>query len=291
MKREGFEGQRSIVLPAFLLEQNLDHPLSRTLYISDIGYYPSALNHSRSRPEGSDQYILIYCTKGRGWVSAEGKRSPVCANQYFIIPKGIAHSYSSAENDPWSIYWIHYDGSYAEYFNGNPQQGWSVSPVTISSEEDRFRLFEEMILILEMGYSIENITYAGICLWHFLASFRFHDQFNQYRQTREMDMTESSIRFMKENLRVVLSLKQLANNTGYSISHYSLEFRKKTGHSPMEYLIHLKMQYACQLLAHTSLKVQEIGIGVGYHDPYYFSRIFRKIMGHSPRKYRERLTG
>ena len=56
--------------------------------------------------------------------------------------------------------------------------------------------------------------------------------------------------------------------------------------APVEYLIHLRIRQACRLLDTTGLTVREIGFRVGFEDPYYFSRMFRKLMGQSPRQYR-----
>src|SRR5678815_3197002 len=69
-KREGFKGQRAIVIPAKILAHHFDnHPIVKQLYVTDIGYYPNALYHYRKRIHGVNQYILIYCVKGSGSVS------------------------------------------------------------------------------------------------------------------------------------------------------------------------------------------------------------------------------
>ena len=60
----------------------------------------------------------------------------------------------------------------------------------------------------------------------------------------------------------------------------------KTGFSPIEYFNHLKVQKACQYLLFTDLRVKEIADKLGIEDPYYFSRMFSKLMGMSPGTYR-----
>jgi YesN/AraC family two-component response regulator len=55
----------------------------------------------------------------------------------------------------------------------------------------------------------------------------------------------------------------------------------------VDYFIHLKIQRACRLLDTTALPVGLVGARVGYEDPYYFSRIFRRVMGYPPRRYRQ----
>ena len=59
----------------------------------------------------------------------------------------------------------------------------------------------------------------------------------------------------------------------------------------MAYFIHLKIRKACELLDQTELTVQEIAVAIGYDDPYYFSRIFKKIQGVSPSAYRQSVKG
>ena len=62
--------------------------------------------------------------------------------------------------------------------------------------------------------------------------------------------------------------------------------KQKTGHSPLAYYNLLKIQEACNLLDNTPMKLNQICYKLGIDDPYYFSRLFTKIMGMSPRNYR-----
>lgn len=84
-----------------------------------------------------------------------------------------------------------------------------------------------------------------------------------------------------------LSLQDIADQIGYSPSHFSLLFKKKTGHSPLTYFNLLKIQQSCQLLDTTDMKINQICYKIGIEDTYYFSRLFSKIMGMSPREYRK----
>ena len=72
-----------------------------------------------------------------------------------------------------------------------------------------------------------------------------------------------------------------------SVTHYCAHFRKLTGFAPIDFLIRLRVRYACHLLDTTSLSVAQIAADTGYNDPYYFARCFRRVMGCSPRAYRK----
>ena len=70
-------------------------------------------------------------------------------------------------------------------------------------------------------------------------------------------------------------------------THYLVYlFKKETGASCREYVIQVRMRRACDLLKHTDYTVSEISRQVGYDDPYYFCRLFRKKTGMPPTQYR-----
>jgi AraC-like DNA-binding protein len=81
-------------------------------------------------------------------------------------------------------------------------------------------------------------------------------------------------------------VEEIAKEFHYSSSHYTALFKKKTGLSPIDYFIRMKIYYACQLLTQRELIIKEIADKIGYDDPYYFSRIFKKVTGKSPAQYK-----
>lgn len=98
---------------------------------------------------------------------------------------------------------------------------------------------------------------------------------------------ETVIQYMQDNLSTTLRLEDFANEAGMSVSPLSERFRTQTGQSPMAYFIHLRMRLACRLLDLSGKPVKTVALEIGYRDPYYFSRVFKKSMGISPDKYRD----
>jgi len=288
-KKEGFEGQRAIVLPRKIVsELCADHPVIKEAYVTDIGYYPKAKYHFRQRLHGIDQHILIYCMEGRGTAQIGKKKYPLTPDSFIIIPAGSPHSYSADEKDSWTIYWMHFKGLTAKAIVNNILQQFNGHLGTITFQQKRITLFEDMYASFERGYGNDNLCYANMCLWHFLSSFLYDDRFNRSEKKLSNDVVELSINYMQQNLSEMLTLANIAQSVNLSASHYSFIFRKKTGFSPVEYFNHLKIQKACQFLIFTDLRVKEIADKLGMDDPYYFSRMFNKLMGSSPVHYRSK---
>lgn len=287
-KREGFAGQRAIVLPKKIQEVCAYTPVINSTYITDIGFYPRAQYHYRERPGGISQNILIYCTEGKGWLQVPAGKFSVSPNEFLIIPADMPHKYGADENNPWTIYWAHFKGIQASYFASLLSKQYKTFVNYTVFLDERIRIFDSMYKNLESGYSLDNLLYTSATFAYFLMSLNFAEKFASAHHTIEKDAVDISIEFMQNNLVVPLTLEAMASSVNLSVSHYSNIFRKKTGYSPVVYFNHLKIQHACQYLQFTTLRINEIASKLGIEDPYYFSRMFTKIMGISPLEYRNK---
>lgn len=291
-KKDGFEGQKAVVIPRKILREQCASPhFLHNLYISDIGFYPKARGHYRERPHGCDQHILIHVLSGKGHVRIGKEDYDLHTGDFIFLPAKTAHSYEADEKNPWSIYWVHFSGTAAQNIMEMMQLYQKSYKGTVESDNRRESLFDELYLNLERGYSLENLSYVSMGLYHFLSSFIFHAHFNTVEISNRKDAVNIAISFMQANLQKPLSLDGISKQINLSSSHFSYLFRQRTGFAPMEYFNHLKMQKACQYLLFTDMRIKEISNLVGFEDPFYFSRLFSKLMGLSPLEYRtKRLT-
>ena len=286
-----FSGQRIVVLHPAQRARAARLDLLRSFHPTDIGYYPAAAGHLRERPDGSPQTIFIRCAAGAGWCQTGGSRYEARANDLLIIPVGQPHSYGASETDPWTIEWFHAAGKgIAEYLG---KMGFHRrSPVLrLRPEAWDSPLFDEALSTLEAGFTDLHLIQASKALEHLLARLviRLHKQ--PTFEASFMAKMEEAVSFLRSHFDQPLTAPGLASRFGFSTSHFTSLFLQHTGHSPIDYLIRVRISRACSLLDMTSLSIQEIAARTGYGDPYYFSRIFKKVTGLSPKSYRSSSKG
>jgi len=280
--KEGFLGQNMVVLSSDQKEKIHTHPFVHHLFPDAIGYFPNAKYHSRSRKNGTKEYIFLYCLEGEGWIKMNGKTLRLTPNTAFIIPENTGHKYGSSLKEAWSIYWIHFSGDYAATFYKR-FSALADEAVKIAFDENRITQLNEIIQLLESDFSDEKMELTHFRLTTFLSSLCY---VNTLENTIE-DKISLSVSFMKTHLNESLTIEILAHQACYSISRYSELFKQKTGYSPIQFFIRLKIQKSCEYLNFTNLNIKEICKEVGFDDPYYFSRMFKKQIGISPMQYKK----
>ena len=286
-KKEGFQGQKAIVIPRkILVNQCAKNPIIHSLYLTDIGYYPKAKYHYRERSNGADQHILIYCFEGSGKANINKEIYDITPGDFFFVPIKTAHFYYADEDNPWTIYWIHFKGSTADAIISSLKKQHNGYKGYIQYSEKSIAFFKEIYMQMERGYSSDNLTYANMCLWHYLTTFLYNDRSLPEGEISNKDEIDRAIDFLSERIDQTLTLEEIAASVNLSVSHFSYLFKKKTGFSVIEYFNHLKVQKACQYILFTNMRIGEIALEIGIGDQYYFSRMFTKIMGVSPNEYR-----
>lgn len=94
------------------------------------------------------------------------------------------------------------------------------------------------------------------------------------------------LEYFDNNYMKNISLDDMSKNMYISSVYISKVFKEKTGESPINYLINLRLEKAKDLLISTESPVKTIAQAVGYSDAYYFSKLFKKYYGNSPCKFR-----
>lgn len=282
-KRDGFNGERLIVIPTELFAPHADHPLIGRLYPTDAGFFPHAEGHYRKRARGCDEYILLYCMDGSGYIVLPSSTVTLQQGQALCIPRKMVHTYYADHENPWSLLWVHFKGSDSHYY---PLHELSVIHLSQPKEQKRLlTLFDLLFTALEGVFTTGNLIHISQLLCALLSEVYFKEK--SHTEDVRNHYFSKAVRFMHEHVNEELLLEDVAQHLMISKSYLHVLFRHYANRAPMEYFQELKIDMACQYLRMTDLRIEEVALQVGFSDTAYFSRRFKKIKQISPSSYRK----
>ena len=100
-------------------------------------------------------------------------------------------------------------------------------------------------------------------------------------------LIERAKKYINTHFKNDISLDEISREIDISPYYFSKLFKEETGENFIEYLTTTRMEYAKSLILKSNLNMKEICAEVGYQDPNYFSRIFKKTVGVTPTEYKE----
>lgn len=286
-KSDGFKNQRHITFPIKNFPAYLTDPMVKGSYVTEIGYYPEASAHFRQRLDGADEGILFCCLEGSGTIQlfTNGKwdNHYIGPGDIFFIPPKIPHVYFSHKETPWSILWLHFQSPLTKRLVQLPLKN------TMADSQKRLLVETALMDFFAMGeknLTLNNTIYMASLLEHLLITAYFYEDTPE--ACKKNHLLTACIQYMEQQLGHELTLQELTERFNVSSSYLHQIFKQETSQAPMAFFIKLKMDEACKLLRITPMKVNEISHKLGYQDAYYFSRLFKKVIGTSPKAYRER---
>ena len=257
-----------------------DQPLA----VNCAGNLLTSLPFATDNTAGREDFYLLYVASGemRLWLP-EGERTATTGSVVFFPPK-FPYCYTYEGGAPLSYFWVHFTGSYAHKFL--EELGFGVLPClhtagrddhVVSAFHNLFGAFETKSRLqkYELSASLETLLLA-VAL--------------SVSQGEERTL-ERSVGYIHSAYNTDIRIPDLARMENLSNSRYIAVFDKQMGTSPSAYIIRLRMSAACDLLHGTDMSIQQIGALVGYRDPHFFSRVFKKHVGVSPKAYRTAAQG
>ncbi len=240
------------------------------------------------RPRGCPEVIFIHCSEGTGWCEIGGRRHPIGKDQLLVINADTPHAYGTVANSPWTIYWFHVVGSNVPIYLEQLGVSDEKPVVSLGGDVQLLSLFEDVLEGLQHGFTHIHLIYAAHSLAHLMGLILRHKEEFWHGETSARERIEKSVHFMKSHLREPLNIATLMSLVNLSRSHYTTLFKRVTGYAPLNYLNHLRMQRAVELLNSTNWPIKQISDHLGFSDQFYFSRAFTKMYDHSPSEHRRR---
>jgi len=217
---------------------------------------------------------VIYCTSGTGtFVFSDGTSMAYAKNDAVIIPPNIMHS-NLSDNGFTNIY-LAFDATTFPL----------KSPFKIFDNENRpiFSAISQAYYFFNSDIDNKDnvVTSLGDLIANYLIAFSKRERLSSSVERLRNAIISS---FSDESF----SLKTFIRNEPHNPDYLRKLFKRETGQSPLEFLTMTKINFAKKLLHNhgvSNFNVNEIAQMCGYQDAFYFSRIFKKVTGLSPKRY------
>lgn len=261
-------------------------PLNTDLNMYQCGMMDCVSGHFYG-PAVRDHFLIHYIIKGKGFFQVGDKTYNLEAGNGFLICPNVVTYYQADLEDPWSYRWVGFQGLKAEsYLNkanltlGNPIFKYTTDNALldcfnsmlnanslIKSNEVRYL----SILYLFLSILIENSSDGD-----------FTEDINSKRQA----YIQKAVEFIEKNFSRKISIKEISKSVNLDRSYFGSIFKEYFNLSPQEFLIHFRLNKACELMTNKSLSIGDISRSVGYDDQFLFSKVFKKVKGLSPQRHR-----
>lgn len=239
------------------------------------------------RPKGRVDWQLVYISAGEGHFILNGLEVIVPAgNMVLYQPKQEQHYYFLGEDC--SQYWfVHFTGNQVrnilKYYK-IPLDGYVLHTGISYEYEDLFKNMRDELVDCSSDYE-EMLTFLFRELL-ITMNRRMNEGAPRIAGFTQDEVTHAKDYF-REHYNEDINIERYAASRNMSTSWFNKCFRSITGISPMKFILDVRMRNAQILLETTDGTISEIAQIVGYDNPMYFSRVFRKEKGLSPLKYRK----
>lgn len=233
----------------------------------DLGQERCLPGHSYG-PAIRNNYLIHYVVSGKGTFFHNGNAYPVKAGEIFVIFPREVTTYAADQNDPWHYIWIGFTGTLAERLASLPTRVCSYSANTF---------FEMMHAESLTGTREEFVTAKIFEMMSVL--FEGQKKVTHYEQ--------QALNYVNANYMNPITVDSISAYFNLDRRYLSKLFKNRMGITLSDYLIQTRLQHAALLLA-DGYSVNNAATMAGYHDPFNFSKMFKKNYGISPTEYRKR---
>jgi AraC-like DNA-binding protein len=233
---------------------------------------------------------LLYITEGEGSFIIDGVTYKAGKGYILIYNPGIIHDERSSSKDPLNFYFCGLADTKIKGLRKGCILPCNIPPV-IHADEYTHKMESYIRDILQESYS-QGWGFETICqsllISLIVLLFRVFEAKPSAEPLllKENPITAEIKEYIESNYSSNISLNEISKRLYLSPDYISHVFKDNTGYSPIKYLINKRIDESKKLLLTTGMTVQEVSIQVGYENANYFSIIFKKITGTSPREYR-----
>lgn len=242
------------------------------------------------RPRGRLDFQLLYIAAGKAHFHFDGKEQIVTAGHMVLYRPKEPQKYEYYGEDQTEVYWVHFTGGNVTNILRSYGLTDDKRVFYCGSGLDYQNLFRTMINELQMCK--EN--YAEMLEMYlrqiFIMLQRYFINASKTDNARVVEEIDKATLYFNEHYSEDISIDEYAQNNHVSVSWFIRNFKHCTGSTPMQYILSKRIYNAEILLQDSTYNITEISEIVGYENPLYFSRIFKKVKGLSPSEYRKSIN-
>lgn len=252
--------------------------------------HSQTLPEHRMGPQRLD-YILIHTViEGTGWYRCRDRHYDLGAGDSFVILPEEMHSYQASADNPWRYRWVAIRGSEAERWLAAAGID-ADNPILRGGSDTALKAMHE----IERTFRKKEWTADWEAEAHLKLAFSAWAKANRpsgppvtaSKKSIAAAEADRAARWLQAEAASPVSIARMAQELGYHRTYLTKLFHQEIGVSPVRYLQQLRMERA-KLLLLEPLSVEEVARSVGYADPLYFSKAFKKWFGMTPSDYRKR---
>lgn len=236
--------------------------------------------------KGRRDYQILYVANGKTHFWFDDREEIVSAGHMVLYkPEEIQKYVYYLEDNP-EVFWIHFTGR--DVKNILAYHGISLDEHVFYCGvlPDYKALFRKIIQELQLcRYGYEDYIASLFNDILLLVNRQQHEQKKTTGNVQEQ--IERAAAYFNENYNTKISIDDYAESLHISTNWFIHNFKQYAGMSPAQYILSLRMVNAQSLLERTTYNIKEISEIVGYENPLYFSRVFKKEIGKSPAQYRK----
>lgn len=226
-------------------------------------------------PMGHPFWELTYVMGGEGYVEVAGREIFLGPEAGLLLPPGCLHR-ERTDHPQWDTLWVGFQGSL-------PDELGLAEPLALDAGYALRPWAEQIWLWRQRETGTIGPELAALGEFLLRACVRLARQENG---TARKPWLASVQDYIDHHLASPLAVQQLAAVAGCSVGHFHRLFQQATGETPVQYLTRRRLEVALLYLRESGLPIQEIATAVGFPDPLYFSRVFRRQFGQSPSRTR-----
>lgn len=239
------------------------------------------------RPRGRRDFQLLYVAAGKAHFHFGDEEKIVSAGHMVLYRPKEPQKYEYYGNDQTEVYWVHFTGGNVTNLLRSYGLTDDKKVFYCGSDLAYQQLLRAMINELQMckdGYQEMLEMYLRQIFIRLQRLFKTALKIDNAHVVEEIDKATT---FFNEHYNDPISIDEYARETHVSTSWFIRNFKACTGFTPMQYILSKRIYNAEVLLRDTDYNITEISRIVGYDNPLYFSRVFRKTKKMSPSEYRK----